>query len=49
MTTPDSISTAELDALSDEDFCALFSGGAAFIGLIVALGQAALESVQESA
>lgn len=44
--TPDFISTEELDAMSDEEFCALFPGGAALVGLIVALGQQALEQAE---
>lgn len=33
------LTTSQLDALSDEDFLALFPGGEAVRGLIVALGQ----------
>lgn len=37
--TPDEITVAELDAMSDEDFAALFPAGPAVAGLILALCQ----------
>lgn len=39
--SPDLITTAELDAMSDEAFVSLFAGGPAFAGLIVSLGHSA--------
>jgi hypothetical protein len=39
--TPDVITVAELDAMSDEDFIALFPAGPSVAGLIVALSQQA--------
>lgn len=38
-TTPDVIPVAELEAMSDEDFAALFPAGPAVAGLITALAQ----------
>jgi hypothetical protein len=42
--TPDALSIDDLNALSDAEFCALFAGGAAFVGLVVTLGQQALQA-----
>lgn len=39
--SPDTITVAELDAMRDADFIALFAGGPALTSLIVALGQQA--------
>lgn len=42
--TPDVITVAELDAMSDADFVALFPGGPAFVGLIRSLAAEVVET-----
>jgi hypothetical protein len=45
----DLITLDQLDAMSDEEFCGLFAGGAALASLIVTLGMAAVPAESEAA